>query len=279
MKNILSLIVAVILGIVAVLAVQTYINKMKSRYAENKVLVAVANMKVDENAIITREMVTQQVLDKKGKTDDMVAWEDAGNLINRAVRKGFNQGEIFLWSQIGEAIPKEILAQKVEMGSRALTLNITGIAAVSDMIHPHDQVDLIGTFDIPKVETRAVPLPAGGVGKMDVTTKEQSSFVLLQNVTVLAVGKRYEKEATGGNLTVVVTPEEAIYLIFASQNGKVTAILRNPEDVTDLKGIQVINYEKMLNMAELEGINQKRKQKIIEQIKGGVSKEEVVESE
>ena len=75
-----------------------------------------------------------------------------------------------------------------------------------------------------------------------------------------------------------MTPEEAIYLIFAAQNGKITAILRNPEDVSDLTDIQVINYEKMLDMAALEGLNQKRKQKIIEEIKGGVTTEELIDT-
>ncbi|MBN1521919.1 MAG: Flp pilus assembly protein CpaB [Candidatus Aureabacteria bacterium] len=277
MKNLLSIIAAVILGIIAVLAVQSYINKQAAKYRENKTDVAVAAYLIEENTIIQPDMIAKLSIDIKGKTRDMVSWSEARSLLNRTVQKTVNPGEIFLWSQIGEEIPKEIIAQKVEKGSRALTLGVSGISAVMDMIHPNDQVDLIGTFAIPRVEMRTVPMPDGQIGKMEVETQEEASFVLLQNVTVLAVGQRYDREATGGNLTVLVTPEEAIYLIFAAQNGRITSILRNPEDVSDLTDIQVINYEKMLDMAALEGLNEKRKQKIIEEIKGGVAKEELID--
>jgi len=277
MKNFISIIVAVVLGIIAVLAVQSYINKQKAKWEETKTEVAAAAYMIEENSIIRPDMIKKFKIDKKGKTRDMVSWAEAASLLNRTVQKTFYPGEIFLWSQVGEEMPKEILAQKVEKGLRALTLNVSGSSAVMDMIHPNDQVDLIGTFEIPRVETRSVPMPDGKVGKVEVTTKEEASFVLLQNVTVLAVGQRYDKDATGGNLTVLVTPEEAIYLVFASQNGKITAILRNPEDVSDLTDIQVINYDKMLDKASLEGLNQKRKQKIIEEIKGGVAREELIE--
>jgi pilus assembly protein CpaB len=278
MKNIFSLIVAVILGIVAVLAIMSYVKKIQSKYEGMKEDIAVAAVPIEENTIITADMIMKWSVEKKLKTPDMVTWNQAKDLLNRTVKKSMMQTQAFTWSDIGEEIPKEILAQKVEKGSRALTLSVSGQTAVMDMIHPNDQVDLVGTFEIPRIETRSVPMPDGRVGKMEVETKEEASFVLLQNVTVLAVGQRYDKDATAGNLTVVVTPEEAIYLIFASQNGKLTSILRNPEDVTDLTNIQVINYEKMLDMAALEGLNQKRKQKIIEEIKGGISKEELIES-
>ncbi|MCK5708565.1 MAG: Flp pilus assembly protein CpaB [Candidatus Aureabacteria bacterium] len=279
MKNAVSLVVAVILGIIAVLAVQSYVKTQQAKYAKDMIAVAAASYKIEQNTVITRSMLEKKMIDKKGKTRDQVAWSEAPSLLNRSVQKTFNAGEIFLISQIGEEVARENLAQKVEKNSRALTLGVSGMTAVMDMIHPNDQVDLVGTFEIPKVETRAVPLPDGRVGKVDVTTKEQATFVLLQNVTVLAVGQRYDKDATGGNLTVLVTPEEAIYLVFASQNGAVTAILRNPEDVSDLEGIQVLNYEKMLDMAALEGLNQKRKQKIIEEIKGGIASEEIIETD
>jgi pilus assembly protein CpaB len=279
MKNIFSLIVAVILGIVAVLAIMSYVKKIQSKYEGMKEDIAVAAVPIEENTVITADMIMKWSVEKKLKTPDMVTWNQAKDLLNRTVKKSMMRTQAFTWSDIGEEIPKEILAQRVEKGSRALTLSISGQTAVMDMIHPNDQVDLVGTFEIPRVETRSVPMPDGRIGKVEVATKEEASFVLLQNVTVLAVGQRYDKDATGGNLTVVVTPEEAIYLVFASQNGKITSILRNPEDVTDLANIQVINYEKMLDMAALEGLNQKRKQKIIEEIKGGVSKEELIESE
>ena len=279
MKKFLPIIAAIVLGFFAVIAVQRYISSIKQEYAEKSVAIAVARYAIEVNTIITEDMISVLKVDKRGKTPDQVTLSEARSILNRAVKKSMLPNEPFQWSQIGEEVPKEMLSQKIEKGSRALTIGVAGTSAVMDMIHPGDQVDLIGTFDIPKVETRTVPLPDGKVGKVEVTIKEEASFVLLQNVTVLAVGQRYDKEATGGNLTVIVSPEEAIYLIFSTQHGAITCLLRNSEDVSDLDNIQVINYERMLDMAALEGLNQKRKQKIIEEIRGGVTSEELIDSD
>ncbi len=278
MKNYISIILAVVLAVFAVIGVNSYIERQKRKWKEKRTYVCAASRIIEKNDIIRPDMIKKVAIDKSAKSRDMVGWNEAASLLNRTAQKTFQPNEIILWSNIGEEIPKETLAQKVEIGSRALTLSVSGPNAVMDMIHPNDQVDLIGTFSVPKVEMRTVPMPDGKVSKIEVPVKEEASFILLQNVTVLAVGRRYDKNATGGNLTVLVTPEEAIYLVFASQNGKITAILRNPEDVSDLKNIQVINYEKMLDMAALEGLNTKRRQKIIEEIKGGVTKEQVIET-
>ncbi len=279
MKKFLPIIAAIVLGFFAVIAVQRYISSIKQEYAEKSIAIAVARYAIEANTIITEDMISVLKVDKRGKTPDQVTLSEARSILNRAVKKSMLPNEPFQWSQIGEEVPKEMLSQKIEKGSRALTIGVAGTSAVMDMIHPGDQVDLIGTFDIPKVETRTVPLPDGKVGKVEVTIKEEASFVLLQNVTVLAVGQRYDKEATGGNLTVIVSPEEAIYLIFSTQHGQITCLLRNSEDVSDLDNIQVINYERMLDMAALEGLNQKRKQKIIEEIRGGVTSEELIDSD
>ena len=87
MKNLLSLIAAVVLGIIAVLAVQSYISKAKSKYMEKKTEVAVAAYLIEENQILTPEYITKDWVDIKGKTRDMVAWSERTSLLNRTENK------------------------------------------------------------------------------------------------------------------------------------------------------------------------------------------------
>jgi pilus assembly protein CpaB len=106
---------------------------------------------------------------------------------------------------------------RIEAGHRAMTVPVDEINSISGMLEPGDLVDLMVTV---KQKERKITLP------------------LLQNVTVLATGQRTNSDPQSGEkrqyttVTFDTTPDEAQIVIAARDIGKITALLRNPNDKT-----------------------------------------------
>ena len=109
-------------------------------------------------------------------------------------------------------------ARAVSRINRALTTEVDEVNSISGLLRPTDHIDLMVT--------------AHGTGKnsTDVT------FPLLTNVEVLATGQVTHK-TEGGNarktfttITLSVNPTDAERIVVAKNSGRLTAVLRNPQD-------------------------------------------------
>ncbi|MCX8003921.1 MAG: Flp pilus assembly protein CpaB [Burkholderiaceae bacterium] len=103
-------------------------------------------------------------------------------------------------------------------GSRALTFEVDEVNSISGMLRPGDRIDLILT---------ARPPTGNGT---------ETTLTLLSNVEVLATGqvirKRSEQEGerSFSTVTLSLAPEDAQRVIVAKSSGKLTAVLRHPDD-------------------------------------------------
>lgn len=114
----------------------------------------------------------------------------------------------------------------IPRGMRAVSVNITGGAAVSGFLNPGNYVDVLVTV-------------MGGDGRSTETN------TLLQAITVLAVNARMGVGGGAGNpnaqgggspsVTLAVTPEQAEILTHAVAESRVTLTLRNDIDVTHVE--------------------------------------------
>lgn len=124
------------------------------------------------------------------------------------------KGEPVLWAQIEERKAPSFSA-RLAAGRRAVTVPVDEISSLSGMVEPGDLIDII-------VSARK--------GSRQVT------FALLQGVQVLATGTRVSQKSEGGTergyttITLDTTPEEAKRVIAAREIGRITALLRAPED-------------------------------------------------
>ncbi len=128
------------------------------------------------------------------------------------------------------------------------------VSGVAGNLVPGSRVDVIGTF--PAGAWTPGARPASGAAR----TAADQSVALLSNVTVLAVDRRTRAEEyaligeTRGRsydtVTLAVTPEESVLLVFAQQYGSLTLTLR-PEADTTLNGLQTnVNEQNLLDIAE-----------------------------
>ena len=113
------------------------------------------------------------------------------------------------------------LSQRMRQGIRALTLAVDEVSSVSGLLRPGDRIDLLLT---------ARPPATGAAPSSDVTR------VLVQDVAVLATGRQVGAGSEEGasrpftSITMELGPEDAKRVVAAQRAGRITAMLRHPDD-------------------------------------------------
>lgn len=261
MKNKLALIIAIILGVIAVLGVHKYIqgkqDETRTKYKPARI--AVAGERIKSGTVIEMKM-----LDKDGKevTEDSLTQAHilhndrfmfAGQTINRDIERG----EPLFKSYFLQPVVR--LEKTINLGERAVTLKVDNITGVAGNVAPGSHVDIWGTFNLAS---------AGASGQ---SSKEGITAALLSNVTVLAVDNRTRAGqyslARGmrdayGSVTIAVTPEEAGMLIYAQSIGMLTLALRCPSDSDTPSAPEAFSEQNLLTRSQAaEGERRKRNEK------------------
>jgi pilus assembly protein CpaB len=139
---------------------------------------------------------------------------------NRLLSQDVLAGEAILASMLEPKKPPTFSAQ-VATGRRAITVPVDEINSISGMLEPGDLIDLLVSLD---QQGRKVTVP------------------LMHSVVVMATGQRSLHDPKSGERRVYSTvtldadPQQAQYLIVARETGRLTALLRNPEDRFPIKG-------------------------------------------
>lgn len=146
-------------------------------------------------------------------------------IVNQRLVTPLKRGEELLEAHT-EGRGTQIFSGMLKVGSRALTFPVDEINSISGMLRPGDKIDLIVTLRDAN--------PGASQGGKDMT------FPLLSNVAVLATGQQVGRggrnddpntaKQTFATVTLETTPEDANRIITAEATGKLTAVLRNPED-------------------------------------------------
>lgn len=140
--------------------------------------------------------------------------EDFARIDGKAIAYNIRSGEMIMWSQM-EAQRAPTFSARLSPGQRAITVVVDEINSISGMLEPGDLIDLMFAVD---QNGQKVVLP------------------LLQSVKVMATGQRVVDDPKSGEkaqfatVTLNTTPEQAKNIIVARETGKLTALLRNPND-------------------------------------------------
>ena len=138
--------------------------------------------------------------------------------------------EAIISSKVASAAGAEGLPALIEIGKRAVSVQITDSSGVAGMIQPRAHVDVL--FTKPGSNAEAV------------------TTTILEDIIVLAMGRTTEVANSSGvaavstattprsttqAATLVVTPEQARKLELAKNQGKISLALRNPLDQSSAK--------------------------------------------
>jgi pilus assembly protein CpaB len=220
--NFLVLGVAIALGIGALFLIQKFMRDYKAhidaeeRSAHKMVEVVVANVDLPRGAKIDPRAFAKREIPKEYVHSSAIDPQHFGQYVGQRLGAPMKHGEPLLELHLESTTA--VFSSTLDNGNRALTTEVDEVNSISGMLRPSDHIDLMVT--------------AHGTGKSttDVT------FPLLSNVEVLATGQ-ITRKADGTNqsqtyttITLSVSPEDAERIVVAKNSGKLTAVLRNPDD-------------------------------------------------
>ena len=232
MKNRLAFISALLLGVLAILAIRSYVKRVEDEAAARLqgTPVVAARVNLPEGTEITMESVMRRDVPPQFIPPQAIQGSiELQQIIGRTVRVPVRAGQIILWSDL-TAERRGGLSTLIPENEGAYSLSISrGIQP--SLLQPNDRIDIIASFAAPR------PRDAAGATTTWRETSDVVNVVLLQNVTVLAVGQQFGGGPTqpgggGGALTLSVTLPEAQLLMFASQHGELGAVLRQEGSLT-----------------------------------------------
>ena len=236
-QRLIIVIVGVILGLIAVVMVNVYVNDIsaearrkadkeleKMRRNQAVVLVAKQDIPVDtviqsgmlETSIVPREYVQPQVAASLDNVSDMVTIAP----ISRGEQISFTK-----LSTSSQIVKHRDLASVTPVGKRAVSVSAENLSDVVGLIKPGDNVDLIAVLSLAKENSE---------GKK---VMEQTIVPAFQNVLILAVGQETDTNLRPGKqkekvnqITVALSPTEANILAFLQEQGKIRISLRSSDD-------------------------------------------------
>lgn len=190
----------------------------RTRMEVQSVVVATSDIPIGTR--LTEGLVTVREWPKAGIPQDAASTPEV--VLGRLVKGEIARDEPILDHRL---FPKDlsgasgIMSVIVPPGKRAMAVGVNEVIGVSGFILPKDRVDIIATKD-------------QGASK--------STETILQNVEVLAAGKRIEQVGKENvevpTVTMALTPQQAERLARALQEGKIHIVLRSIMDtqVADL---------------------------------------------
>ena len=275
MKIKCPLIVAIIIGIGALFAIQKYVKNMQEQAADQLKgeQVVAARVSIPAGTVITTEMLYPQEVPTRFIPAQAIQGSDNVKLmLGSKTAVAIKAGQLILWSDLVTET-RGGLSSIIPAGQGAFTVNISS-GVKSDLIQPSDHIDIIGTFMIPK-PTQPISGPVASWRN----ASDLVNVVLLQNVTVLAVGGNFNgapgASGSGGDLTLALTLPEAQELMFAQQNGQLGAVLRRggSTDVMGRADLPRVTFESIDKI--IGDLDEQRNYRSIEVQKGGSGNESV----
>jgi pilus assembly protein CpaB len=119
-----------------------------------------------------------------------------------------------------------VFSAVLKNGRRALTIEVDEISSISGLLRPGDRIDLMLTAK------------ASETGSAATANAREFTFPMLSNVEILATGQAQKAKPAAGDvaaqgfshITLDVTPQEGTRIIAAKAAGRLTAVLRGPDD-------------------------------------------------
>ena len=261
-----TLIIGAVLGVVAAVLVNFYINARVTDSESVQVYRLLPDRAVASGTVLSEDMVEWVGLPSEygdvlqhavPATDEAMAW-----ITGRPVTRDVSAGSLLLYEYFEEDT-SERFTGRIGEGMRAFTFPVDASSSVSYFVEPGARVDILATMK--RIEMKERKAPAGAAKNVPAgfeRVETVASKTLLQNVRVLAVGQATtrgaylgEANASDGRrfntVTVEVTPEQAEKLVFALEHSTpkraLILVLRNPADekVVPLRSVEWTSFDRI----------------------------------
>lgn len=210
--------VAITIGGLAALAARSYLSSqmaaIEARAIGKTTTVLVAKSDIAKGDKLSKINVAVRSIPSEFAHSVAVTPAEFDRIDGQALAYPIKSGEMILWGLM-ETQKVPTFSARVEVGHRAMTVPVDEINSISGMLEPGDHIDLM------------VNLEQKG---------KKIIFPLLQGVQIMATGQRSVDDPVSGEkrqystVTIDTTLEQAQNVIVARDVGRITALLRNPQD-------------------------------------------------
>lgn len=248
MNTKLALVLAVVCGFIAVIAVKSWITDedLRQKSEAEPVGILVANRRLPKGTTLKMEHCKQGLIPKNYVTSGMIPFPERLRFADQIVNRDLDPDRPIFEDFLDNAGKTASLARiAVQPDRRAVTLQVDQVSGVAGLVRPGDYVDVIGTFVEERPATAADGRAAQNSGEIRVT----KTVYLLQAARVLAIdNKIVTADVQAGassrinyrTVTLEVRPEDALRLISANHAGNLQLILRNPGEVNLVPGLEEV---------------------------------------
>jgi pilus assembly protein CpaB len=226
-RGLLMALGAVGFGALAVLGARNYIGERlaieKARLAPrpDMVEVVVARQELKRGEVASAQTMAVRSIPLEYAPGGAVTPARFDEVAGARLQVPMKPGEPLLQSAL-VAAESAAISTRLQPGVRAMTIAVDEVNSLSGMLQPGDRIDLLLTVR---------PLPVQGQLQPEFTR------TVIQDVPVLATGRQRAPQAEDTPtsrsytaITVEVDPERAQKLVVAQRSGKLTAVLRHPND-------------------------------------------------
>lgn len=210
-----------------------------------RVALLIATKPIQHGQVLTDDMLGVREVPMAYVEARSVKASERSKVTGVPMEQAINAQDVLMWTDLSIATKQRDLSSLVQFGNRAVTVR----AGTGDetkgyaLINPGDYVDVLTTTN----DTRN-------------NVESRSSAVLLQKVLVLAVGMDTTSTATTAAnakddrgrprdlvLTLSLKLQEAQLVALATENGRLSVALRNPEDQRVVEGIPDLSSAALLD--------------------------------
>jgi pilus assembly protein CpaB len=179
--------------------------------------------KVEKEEILSAKQLKKVDLDQNALPKDKDYFTDEKSVEGRRAVESLPPNALITAKNTEPVVPG--LAGKIGPGERAMTIKVDEASGVGGFLKPGARVDVMAFMD------------------RGIFNQDPFSQVLLENKKVLAVGQKEDnlpgdKAVIAPTVTLAVTPQEGEELTWASQQGRLSLVLRNPHEKIADKNIE-----------------------------------------
>jgi pilus assembly protein CpaB len=276
------LILAVVMGIVAIILVNTYATRVREESEAAKgemTAVLTVTHDVDQGSSLTDDMLKETQVPKKWRNPNALGPEDKELVLGARTSVPLKADQQLTWSDVGRTEEGAMkLSDAIKAGERAVTIPVDANSGISGLLHPNDHVDVIATFTVPGevdsgFEVSDQKMQAAKRLGVDVPRYllKTVTVTLLQNVTILATGRitgaddnpaaqsqdpQRRDQPRYQQVTLLVTPREAEIVAYTIRKGEITLSLRSAEDLEVIEDFGKVVFTDIVEPEERKELQQ-----------------------
>lgn len=240
---------AIVLGIVCYVGAQYYLRsslsdaqaKLAGDYKTRRVIVAATD--IPAGGVLSGDNLAARAIPERYLASTTLGPDDLDTVSGQKIVVDVKAGDPIDRGAL-DRTDRAALSATVAKGERAITFPVDEVSSISGMLVPGDVIDLLYTGPGNTENSyRRQPGSSAEAGPKELLHVRP----ILQAVQVIATGKTTRKRVvqtqSGGSeevnmdfttVTLKVTPSQAQDVLMGQRLGSLTAVLRNPEDMSSL---------------------------------------------